>query len=127
MEQTVQSSAEAVPEKFWEWYGLSALFGDTPQARVLQFLSIHCTTDYTLKEIARQTHVGYRTFYRFIRALISLSVIQVSRTIGATKLYQLNEESPIVKLLRQLNLEVSMKAAERQHAEEKLVAVAGNS
>jgi len=113
LEPRISSSLEPLPEEFWDRYGLRALFGDTPAARVLQFLSIHCTSDYTLKEIARQTHVGhvgYRTFYRFIHTLVELAVIQISRTVGATKLYRVNEESPIVKLLRQLSLEVSIKA-----------------
>ncbi|MCP8320419.1 MAG: hypothetical protein H3Z52_05715, partial [archaeon] len=103
-----------LPEEFWDWYSLGALFGDTPICRTIQFLSVHRGSDYTLKEIARQTHVGYRTFYRFIPRLIELEVIEINRRVRASKLYRLNEESPIVKAIQKLSLEISMKKAKEE-------------
>ncbi len=111
------SEQQTLPEEFWEWYSLGALFGDTPSCRLIQFLSVHRGSDYTLKEIARQTHVGYRTFYRFIPRLIELEVLKINRRVGASKLYRLNEESPIVKAIQKLSLEISMKKAEKAKEE----------
>jgi len=108
---------QTLPEEFWEWYSLGALFGDTPSCRIIQFLSVHRGSDYTLKEIARQTHVGYRTFYRFIPRLIELEVLKISRRVGASKLYRLNEESLIVKAIQKLSLEISMKKVEKSKEE----------
>lgn len=83
-------SSEPLSKEFWQQYALANIFGDTPSCRILQFLLVHRDWDYTLKEIARQTHVGYRTFYRFIPKLIELDVIKVSRRVGAAKLYNLS-------------------------------------
>ncbi len=65
-------SGEPLSKAFWQQYALANIFGDTPSCRILQFLLVHRDWDYTLKEIARQAHVGYRTFYRFIPKLIAL-------------------------------------------------------
>lgn len=111
--------SESLPKEFWRWHPLAELIGDTPAARILQFLSVHRTADYTLKDIARNTHVGYRTFYRYIPKLVRLGVLIESRRIGASKLYRLNLDSSIVKALEKLGTEVALRNAELQR--EKLV------
>ena len=54
---------KAFPEQAWEEYALKSLFGDTAQNRVLQFLIVNKGSEYTLKDLARHTHVGYRIRY----------------------------------------------------------------
>lgn len=100
---------KAFPEQAWEEYALKFLFGDMAQNRVLQFLIVNKGSEYTLKDIARHTHVGYRTFYRFIHEFVNLEILQVSRKVGAAKLFRLNEESLIVKSLERLALETALK------------------
>jgi hypothetical protein len=102
-------SNEPLPKEFWHRYALASIFGDAAPCRILQFLLVHRDWDYTLKEIARQTHVGYRTFYRFMPKLIELDVIKVSRRVGAAKLYRLNLDSEIVKNLDKLAISVASK------------------
>ena len=113
MEQAFESS-EPLPKEFWQQYALANIFGDTPACRISQFLLVHRDWDYTLKEIARQTHVGYRTFYRFIPKLIELDVIKVSRRVGVAKLYDLNLDSEIVKYLDKLAISIAVKHAKNQ-------------
>jgi hypothetical protein len=110
LELAIQSVSEPLSEEFWDWYPLRVLFGDSPSARLMQFLSIHCTADYTLEEVARQTHAQYGALNRVARSLLKLRVLRVSRSVGR-RVYRLNERSPIVKVFRQLSLEVSMEAA----------------
>lgn len=110
----VFESEEPLSKDFWKQYALGNIFGDTPSCRVLQFLLVHRDWDYTLKEIARQTHVGYRTFYRFIPKLIELDVIRVSRRVGAAKLYRLNPDSEIVKSLDKLAVSIALKNARKR-------------
>lgn len=110
VEQGIEKGLQkAFPEQAWREYALRLLFGDTAQNRVLQFLIVNKGSEYTLKDIARHTHVGYRTFYRFIHEFVDLGILQVSRKVGATKLFRLNEESPIVKSLERLALETAIK------------------
>jgi len=113
IEQAFESS-EPLPKEFWQQYSLANIFGDTSSSRILQFLLVHRDWDYTLKEIARQTHVGYRTFYRFIPKLIELDVIKVSRRVGAAKLYNLNLDSEIVKHLDKLAILTAAKQAKNR-------------
>jgi hypothetical protein len=107
LEQSFESS-EPLSKEFWHQYALASIFGDTPSCRILQFLLVHRHWDYTLKDIARQTHVGYRTFYRFVPKLIGLDVIKVSRRVGAAKLYTLNLDSEIVKHLDKLAVSIAL-------------------
>lgn len=109
LELGMQSVSEPLPEEFWDWYPFRMLFGDSASARLMQFLSIHCTADYTLNEVARQTHTQYRVLNRVAPSLVRLGVLHVSRSVGR-RVYRLNERSPIVKVFRQLSLEVSMEA-----------------
>ncbi|MGH9909893.1 MAG: hypothetical protein ACRD32_04570 [Nitrososphaerales archaeon] len=113
IEQAFESS-EPLSKEFWQQYALASIFGDTPACRILQFLLVHRDWDYTLKEIARQTHVGYRTFYRFIPKLIELDIIKISRRVGASKLYRSNLDSEIVKTLDKLTISIALKDAKKQ-------------
>jgi len=71
--------------------------GATPKNRVLDFLIVHQEFDYSLKDIARFSGVGYTTLKKMQKQLIQNDWIKLTRMVGKAKLYKLNLDSPVVK------------------------------
>lgn len=74
-----------------------SLVGDSPKARVLDFLLMFPKFDYSLTEIARNSNIGYATLQLFWGDFVKSEVVIPTRTIGKAKLFKLNEENPIIK------------------------------
>jgi len=71
-------------------------FGDTPILRVLDFLVIHEDFDYSMKDIAKFSGVGYSTLKLFWDKLEKNNIIKQTRKIGKAKMFKLNLGNPIV-------------------------------
>lgn len=74
-----------------------SIIGDSPKARILDFLLMFPKFDYPLTDIARNSNVGYSTLQLLWPDFVKREIVIQTRTIGKAKLFKLNEESPIVR------------------------------
>ena len=86
---------------------LRRILGDSPSARVLDFLCLYGTYDYSLTEIARNSGVGWKTLHSVWPRLEKYGIVTMTREIGRAKMYRLNPDSKIAKALNLLNLDIA--------------------
>ncbi|HIH22969.1 TPA: hypothetical protein HA238_04530 [Candidatus Micrarchaeota archaeon] len=79
-------------------------FGDTPLLRMLDFLLENRLFDYSKKQIIEETGLARATFYKYWDRLVELEVVKTTRVFGKTKLYKLNEQNPVVKKIKEVEL-----------------------
>lgn len=84
--------------------------GDSPLLRVIDFLIDNKLFDYSKKQIMEGAGVGKATFYKYFGRLEESGIVKVTRSFGKTKLYQLNEENPVVKKILEIDLTLSEQA-----------------
>lgn len=71
--------------------------GDTPKNRVWGFLIIHSEYDYSMKDIARYSRVGYTTLKKIWKEFKKSKIVVQTRTVGKAKMYRLNLKNPVVE------------------------------
>ena len=86
---------------------LEDLFGNSGLVKVLDFLLENRFWDYTKTDIAKHSGVSRVQLYRVWEKLARAQLVNESRKIGATTLYQTNLESPIMRMLEKLSLTVA--------------------
>jgi len=72
-------------------------FGDTPTNRVLDFLTVFDTFDYSISDIAEHAHIGYSTLKLLVKELEKRGVVVGTRISGRNKMYTLNRNNPVVE------------------------------
>jgi hypothetical protein len=82
---------------------LEAIFQNT-SARILDFLVLNQKFDYSAPEISKITRVPLRTLQRVLPRLVSKQIVKETGKIGKTRMYMLNTDSELAKLLRQFTL-----------------------
>ena len=70
--------------------------GNTPKNRVWGFLIIHSEYDYSMKDIARYSGVGYTTLKEIWKEFKKKKIIIQTRIVGKAKMYRLNLKNPVV-------------------------------
>lgn len=70
--------------------------GDSPKNRIWSFLIVHSEYDYSMKDIARYSKVGYTTLKRIFKEFREKKMVVQTRTVGKAKMYKLNFKNPIV-------------------------------
>jgi len=70
--------------------------GSIPKNKVLDFLIVHQEFDYSLKDIARFSKIGYTTLKKMKNDLIKNKWIVLTREVGKAKMYKLNLNSSMV-------------------------------
>ena len=71
--------------------------GSTPKNKVLDFLIVHQEFDYSLKDIAKFSGVGYTTLKKMKNSLVKSGWIVCTREVGKAKMYKLNLKSQMVQ------------------------------
>ena len=69
-------------------------YGDNPKLRILDFLLTFEDFDYSMKDIAKNSKVGYTTLKEFWDSLVKRNVVKQTRTVGEAKMYKLNISNP---------------------------------
>ena len=84
--------------------------GNSPTARVIEYL-IECEDlDFSLTDIAEGANVGWTSLHRIWSDLESAKLVNFTRQIGNAKLFTLNKENPVSKALIELfNQAISLK------------------
>ena len=98
------------------------VFGESPVAKVIDFLIDNQEFDYSLTDIAKGAEVGWSTLHQFWQDLVKLGVVKPTRKIGRAELYKLNLESPLVKKLVEIDLLVSKQLIQKELDAQKIIA-----
>jgi len=69
--------------------------------------------DYAKNEIVENLEVGRATFFKYWRELEQLAAVKVTRNIGKSKLYKLNEENEVVQKIIALDSALCKKTMEK--------------
>ena len=72
-------------------------YGDGPILRVMDFLVVFQEFDYSMKDIAKNSKIGYTTLKLFWNKLVDRGIVIQSRVVGKAKMFKLNKENPEVK------------------------------
>ncbi len=70
--------------------------GNTPKNRIWAFLIVHTEYDYSMRDIARYSGVGYTTLKSLWKEFREKQIILETRIVGKAKMYRLNLKNPIV-------------------------------
>lgn len=75
------------------------VLGDSPKARVLEYLIETRGLDICLTDLARNSKVSRATLIRMWKDLIKENVIIQTRNIGRAKMFKLNEKNQYIERL----------------------------
>ena len=103
MPKRLPSEVPELPE-----YGLRTIFGDWVITRLLDFLILYRGSTYSMSEIARNSHVSWRSFNVMWPKLVKIGIVKEVKGVGPAKMYKLNEESPLVKELIKLSIAAAL-------------------
>lgn len=79
---------------------LLAVFGDTGRAKILAALLSEEDRDLNVSDIARIAGVARTTVYDHLDKLQQLGLVEQTREVGESKMYQINEDSELVEHLK---------------------------
>lgn len=96
------------------------VFGDSPIVKVVDFFLDNREFDYSLTDIAKNADIGWSTLHQFWNNLVNLGIVVKTRKIGRAELYKLNTNSPLVKKLIDLDLDISKKLMNEEISRQKL-------
>ncbi len=85
---------------------LLQLFGYRPFIKVLDTLMDHPNYDYTKKELAEVNDISRPTLYKIWPRLKKFDLIEPTRKIGNTQMFQLNTDSSMVEKLYRFEKEL---------------------
>lgn len=75
------------------------LVGNSPKARVLDFLLESYMFDYSLTDICKHAEVGWTTLHTFWKDFEKIDFVTQTRMVGKAKMYKLNLKNPLVQAL----------------------------
>ncbi|MCX6771407.1 MAG: hypothetical protein NTX79_05110 [Candidatus Micrarchaeota archaeon] len=86
--------------------------GDKPKWRVIDFLLENHLRDFTKTEIAKGAKLSWASLYQHWGDIERKRIVKLTRVVGRARLYQLNEKSPLVVLLKSIEATLIRDAAE---------------
>ena len=93
-------------------------FGASPLLKVLDFLIVNEDFDYSMKDIAELSEVGYSTLKLFWNRLEKDRIVIQTRTVGKAKMYKLNLSNPLMKTFKEFYWKI---AKQKLHEKEVLI------
>jgi len=94
------------------------IFGTSPLMRVLDFLVVNEEFDYSMKDIARLSGVGYATLKLMWPRLERNQIIRQTRTIGKAKMYRLNRGNLIIRKFKDFYWDITKQAVGKEAKQE---------
>lgn len=79
------------------------LFGNNSELRMLEYLLPLEGIEFNITELAEEVGVSRVTATLNVKKFVEWGILNLTRTAGATTYYSINNESPIVKSIEQLN------------------------
>ncbi len=96
---------------------LVEIMGDHPSIRILDFLIDNKNFDYSKTDVCGGANVSPGSLYKIWHNLEESEIVIKTRQYGATKLYRLNKENPLVKKLLEFDFELCKHYAELEAKE----------
>jgi len=93
---------------------IGKVLGYSPKMKILDYLLDFPTNDFTKKEIIDALGMSKQTFYKYFDDLKDVGIVKVNRTIGKAKLYKIDSGNMMVKMLVDLERNLSMQIAEQE-------------
>ena len=93
---------------------LLKVLGESPKLRIIDFFLDNSLFDFTKKEVIEALGMSKQTFYKYFADLEKYGIVNASRRIGKATLYKINLENPIVKMLREYEIQLSLQIAEKE-------------
>ena len=87
--------------------------GDNPKMRIFDFLMDNFSQDFSLPQIAIGSKVAYTTLIDILPKLLEQGIIIETRKIGKSKLYKIDLDNPIAKVLFVLDMKLSETAIDK--------------
>jgi len=78
------------------------LFGKSNNMKILDYL-LDCEMDVSASDVEQGTSLSRKTVDKTLTRLLDESIIEVTRTIGKTKMYKINDSNPVSQKLKQIN------------------------
>ena len=78
---------------------LQDLFRRHAVVKILDFLTLYNTFEYTRTDIANETGISRRTLYEVWPILEKFDLVKITKTSGRIKFFKLNTQNPISKEL----------------------------
>jgi DNA-binding transcriptional ArsR family regulator len=88
--------------------------GNPPKLRILDYLLDYKLNDFMKREIVKALGMSKLTFYKHFKDLEDLGLVVPSRRMGRATLYRINLENPMVKMLIEYEMQLSLQIAERE-------------
>jgi len=111
-------SGESIPEELYTKKEYESILiktlGNSPKLRIIDFFLDNPLFDFTKKEVINALGMSKQTFYKYFPDLEKYGIVKVSRKIGRAKLYRINLQHPLVKMLRESEKRVSFQMAEEE-------------
>ena len=95
-------------------------FGDSPKLRIIDFFLDNPLFDFTKKEVIEALGMSKQTFYKYFADIEKNEIVKISRKIGRAKLYKINLENPMVKMLRESETQLSLQMAEQEEKKKQI-------
>ncbi len=93
-------------------------FGGSPMFKVIDFLLENRLRDFTKTEIAKGADISWASLFNCWDGIEKYNIVKLVRIVGRAKLYQLNESEPIVKSLKNFEMQLIRAAADEEAGEE---------
>jgi len=89
-------------------------FGDSPFIKTLDFFLTFQDFDYSKTQVAEEIGISRITMDKIWEKLIERKIIIKTREIGRAELYKLNKKNPVVKIMIDLDFNLSSAYAEKE-------------
>jgi len=92
------------------------IFGESPLLKIIDFLVVNDDFDYSMKDIAELSGVGYATLKLLWSRLEKSKMIIQTRSVGKAKMYKLNFNNPMMDSFKNFYWEITKKAVRQEAA-----------
>lgn len=104
-EMPVQKEPDSA-DVFAEGTVLTGLFGNHPKVKIIVALLSESQHDLTVTQIADLAGVHRSTVYDHLDDLIALDVVEQTREVSGSPLYQINRDDDVAKAIGQIEWEL---------------------
>jgi len=88
--------------------------GDSPKLRIIDFFLDNPLFDFTKKEVIEALGMSKQTFYKYFADIENYGIVSISRRIGKAKLYKINLQNPLVRMLKEYETQLSLQIADQE-------------
>ena len=93
--------------------------GESPKLKIIDFFMDNPIMDFTKKDTIDALGMSKQAFYKYFNDLEEYGIVAVSRKIGKTSLYKINQKHPLVMMLRDYEKNLSLQIADQEEMKTK--------